>query len=325
MTAATAPPLPMILDVVEVVAVDRLSPAFVRIELGSPALADFGVDGPLHDQRIKLLFPGDDGRLPSFEGVEADTWWDSWLALPEAERGHLRTYTVRALHGEGADTRLVVDFVLHLAHGENGPASTWASQASVGDRLIVIGPRRGVPFGGIEFTPGDADRLLLVGDETAVPAISAILEGLPVDAVGKAYLEVPTPDDILDVRAPAGVRVVWLPRHEQPYGARLCRAVLTLFGIDDGAEPHQGMAVDPDLWETPTYSSSGEPIDPADDPADHSGPGGTYARATGGLYAWIAGEAGTVTRLRRHLVRDAGLDRSQVAFMGYWRIGVAMR
>ncbi|MEA5119320.1 MAG: SIP domain-containing protein, partial [Propionicimonas sp.] len=42
-----------------------------------------------------------------------------------------------------------------------------------------------------------------------------------------------------------------------------------------------------------------------------------------GLYAWIAGESGVVTTLRRHLVRDLGLARSQVAFMGYWRIGRA--
>jgi NADPH-dependent ferric siderophore reductase len=40
-----------------------------------------------------------------------------------------------------------------------------------------------------------------------------------------------------------------------------------------------------------------------------------------GLYAWLAGEAGTVKGLRRFLVREAGLDRSQVAFMGYWRAG----
>jgi len=303
--------LPLILDEVEVLAVDRLSPSFVRIELGGPAMADFGVDGPLYDQRIKLLFPGDDGRLPSFEGAQAGSWWDAWLALPEDERGHMRTYTVRDVRGEGEDTRLVVDFVLHLVDGATGPASTWASKAAIGDRVVVLAPRRGVAYGGIEFAPGNADRLLLVGDETAVPAISAILETLPVDAVGKAYLEIPGPQDILDVRAPAGVRVVWLPRHDAPYGDRLCRAVLTLFGIENGADDDVSV-VDPDLWETPTYSSSGEPLDADGD-------------ASGGLYAWIAGEAGTVTRLRRHLVRDAGLDRRHVAFMGYWRLGVAMR
>ena len=45
----------------------------------------------------------------------------------------------------------------------------------------------------------------------------------------------------------------------------------------------------------------------------------------GDLYAWIAGESGVVTGLRRHLVRGLGIDRRQVSFMGYWRQGVAMR
>jgi NADPH-dependent ferric siderophore reductase len=74
--------------------------------------------------------------------------------------------------------------------------------------------------------------------------------------------------------------------------------------------------VDPDLWETPTHSSSGEPLPGTDD---------APVEEAGGLYAWVAGESAMVTRLRRHLVRDAGLDRRQVAFMGYWRRGVAMR
>ena len=38
-------------------------------------------------------------------------------------------------------------------------------------------------------------------------------------------------------------------------------------------------------------------------------------------YAWLAGEAGVVTGLRRHLLREAGFDRRSVAFMGYWRQG----
>jgi NADPH-dependent ferric siderophore reductase len=69
--------------------------------------------------------------------------------------------------------------------------------------------------------------------------------------------------------------------------------------------------VDPDLWETPTYSSSGEPLS-------------TGGAGVPGLYAWIAGESKVVTGLRRTLVADLGLDRRQVAFMGYWRRGVAM-
>ena len=42
---------------------------------------------------------------------------------------------------------------------------------------------------------------------------------------------------------------------------------------------------------------------------------------TGDFYAWIAGEAATVKALRRHLVSDLGVARSNVAFMGYWRRG----
>ena len=41
------------------------------------------------------------------------------------------------------------------------------------------------------------------------------------------------------------------------------------------------------------------------------------------FYAWIAGEAGVVKEMRRYLVRDVGIDRKQVAFMGYWRQGKA--
>ena len=74
--------------------------------------------------------------------------------------------------------------------------------------------------------------------------------------------------------------------------------------------------VDPDLWETPSYSSSGEEVD---------APVATVGHDLDGLYAWIAGESKVVTGLRRALVRDLGVDRHQVAFMGYWREGVAMK
>lgn len=42
---------------------------------------------------------------------------------------------------------------------------------------------------------------------------------------------------------------------------------------------------------------------------------------TGQAYAWIAGEAGEVRRLRRHLVGPANMDRRHVTFTGYWRRG----
>jgi NADPH-dependent ferric siderophore reductase len=308
--------LPMIFDVVEVVRVDRLSPAFVRFELGGACLADFGVDGPLYDQRIKLIFPGvPGGPVPSVEGAD-DSWYDTWIKRPVEERGHMRTYTIRDVRGQGVDTRLVVDIVVHPDdHGVPGPGCAWAANASVGDRLVVMAPRRGQFYGGIEFEPGTARRLLLVGDETAVPAICAILAQLGNDAAGAAFLEVPTAADVLSVQHPEGVEVVWLARDEDPHGARLHQAVLEHLGIG-GVPIEEPEEIDPDLWETPSYSSSGEAVDV---------PATVVGHDLDDIYAWIAGESGVVTTLRRVLVKDLGVDRRQVAFMGYWRRGVSMQ
>jgi NADPH-dependent ferric siderophore reductase len=309
----TTDQLPLLLEEIEVVAVERLSPSFVRVVFGSSALADLGVDGPLYDQRIKLVFPNATGRLPSMEGAD-ESWFESWLDIPEEERGAMRTYTVRALRGTGVDTRLVVDLVLHGEGDESGPGGDWAAHAEVGQRVITIAPRRGVPFGGIEFAPGTAKRLLLVGDETAVPAVAAVLEGLPPTARGAVFLEVPVAGDVLPLDGPSGVDVHWLPRDGAPRGAAIHAAVLEHLG--EGPVVPVVDEIDPDLWETPTYSSSGEDVD-------------TAVRAVGhefdDLYAWIAGESSMVTGLRRAMVRDLGIDRHQVAFMGYWRLGVAMR
>ena len=149
----------------------------------------------------------------------------------------MRTYTVRRVAGEGAETRLAVDIVVHPDHGDIGPGCAWAARATVGDRLVLMAPRRGEPFGGIEFDPGTARRLLLVGDETAVPAICATLEQLPWNATGAAFLEVPTAADVLPVQHPEGVRVVWLARDGDAHGARLQAAVLAHLGVGAVAVP----------------------------------------------------------------------------------------
>src|SRR3546814_2142275 len=104
-----------------------------------------------------------------------DSWWDTWLRIPEADRGSIRTYTIRDLVGEGTDTRIVVDIVVHEPDEHSGPGNSWALAAQPGDRVIVLTPRRGHVFGGIEWAPGTASRLLLLGDETAVPAIHGVL------------------------------------------------------------------------------------------------------------------------------------------------------
>ena len=117
----------MLLTEVEVVSVERLSPTFVRVELGGPDLADFGVDGDAlgpadqaHPPR-----PGDRRHHAPTEGAD-ETWLATWLDRPATERGHMRTYTIRDVRGSGAATTFVVDMVLHLEGDLVGPGSTWA-------------------------------------------------------------------------------------------------------------------------------------------------------------------------------------------------------
>lgn len=175
--------------------------------------------------------------------------------------------------------------------------------------MVLIGPnaRHAGDTGGIEWRPpaGPVD-LLLAGDETAVPAISAIAEALPAGATGRIVLEVPEAGDVLPLRAPAGMAVTWLPRRTRA-GTRARGALLTaaVSGTVTGPVP--------------------------DAPADDAGPGpllwdvppdGAVA-ALAERYVWLAGEATVVTGLRRRLLRDAGLDRASVAFMGYWKAGRA--
>jgi NADPH-dependent ferric siderophore reductase len=296
----------------EVRDVHRVSPNFVRVTFGGDEIADFGTPGDVFDARIKLIFPPASGILPPLD-PDTDDWWGSYLAVPEDERGSMRTYSIRELRASDAGTEVVVDFVLHLAPGLTGPASLWASSASVGDEIFLIGPRRGrADRGGIEYAPGGASSVLLAGDETAAPAIARILEDAPRELQGIAFIEVPDPSDILQIDAPQGVEVHWLPRGDVNHGLRLIPTVLDYLGDGDTTEITVSDIDGEDMvWETPVYSGAGEDLEDTG--------------VTGDRYYWIAGESGVVTTLRRHLVKDLGIDRAQVAFMGYWRRGVAMR
>lgn len=296
--------------------VEHVSPTFVRVTFGGTELRAFGNPGATFDQRIKLIFPPEDtGVLPSLSG--GDDWYADWLALPEDTRGAMRTYSIRDLLLDAAgETRFVVDFVLHLEPGASGPAARWAGGAQIGDELLIVAPLRGhTEAGGVEFAPPRDAPVLLAGDETAAPAIARILEDLPRDARGIALIEVPEASDRLAVAAPEGIMVQWLVRGRSTHGRLLIPAVIAHLGA--GKEAAEDPAIEDVeteqlLWETPVFSGLGESIT------------GEIEAALAG-YFWIAGESGVATTLRRHLVRELGISRSQVAFMGYWRRGVAMK
>ena len=324
---------------VEVRSVQRLSANFQRITFGGECLRDFGVQGSTDDLRIKVVIPpqaadGTRAPLPAIDCEDAG-WYRNWLAMDVQERGSMRTYTVRAARCSLPQPEIDVDFVLHFdADGVGGPASTWAAEAKPGDRVTVIGPNvvhcvTAESYGGIEWRPGLAQHVLLAGDETAVPAIASILENLPEDFTGHALLEIPDASDIQPLSTPSKVAVTWLPRNGRPHGEALESAVRSAVAVPGyasveriGAAPVPARRqeledVDIDsviLWETPARLAP-EVVENSPSP---NTPAGALP-----FYAWIAGEAAVVRGLRRYLVRDAGIDRKQVAFMGYWRHGRA--
>ncbi len=292
---------------VQVACLQRLSPSFLRVTFTGAELDEFASFG--FDQRIKVMLP-----LPGrgIDDCPADPdWYGAWRALPADRRMPIRTYTIR---GARPGLREVdVDFVLH---GATGPASAWAESAALGDEVVLVGPnaRYPGPTGGFEWhPPADASRLLIAGDETAVPAICAIVESLPARQHARVLLEVPEAGDALDLAAPDGVRVTWLPRSTGAGRPATRGSLLTAAVAEAAAEladllppspvaPLEDVDVDSGiLWEVPT--EAGAPTRPS------------------GVYAWLAGEAGVVTGLRRHLVQERGIDRRSVAFMGYWRDG----
>ncbi|MDM7885413.1 siderophore-interacting protein [Curtobacterium sp. RHCKG23] len=292
---------------VRVAAVTALTPSFVRVTLTGDALADFSAVGL--DQRIKLVLP-----IPGHgftDLPDGDDWYGAWRTLPDAERNPLRTYTVRSFRPDAHE--LDIDFV---AHGDTGPASRWVSSCRVGDELRIVGPAvpsspAELPSGAAEFAPGSATRILLAGDETAAPAICAILEALDVTAVGHVFIEVPTDADRLPVTAPAGVEVRWIARNGASHGVRMTDQVQA-WASDVVVGASAPGAVDPSGVELSEVDVDEQVLWDVPAPVDERL-----------VYAWIAGEAGCVKELRRHLVRGVGLDREQVAFMGYWRHGKA--
>lgn len=198
---------------VEVRRVQRLTPHLVRITFGAESLRDFRVDGP--DQRFKLLLPrpGQSALLLPMEG----DWYQSWRQMPTATRPVMRTYTIRAARPGLAEVD--VDFVLH---GSPGPAARWAGAAAPGDRVALYGAWA-------EYEVGPSVRWqLILGDHTALPAIGAILERMPSDALAEVLVEVDGPAERLELRAPAGVSVGWLSSTPGRPGQALVRAVQAL-------------------------------------------------------------------------------------------------
>lgn len=187
----------------------RLSPHLMRVTLGRGDVAAFRPMG--FDQWFRLFIPATGGSLEQVPRKLDTLSYLRFLATSRTRRPVLRNYTVRAHRSVGLDgPELDVDVVLHgdVDAGTAGPASAWARTCEKGDPVAVLDE-------GVTFNPApDVDRVLLVADESALPAVAGILASLPADATGRALIEVPTGEDRQELRAPAGVEVTWISRDD---------------------------------------------------------------------------------------------------------------
>ena len=324
LAAQSVKPFPL-----SVTAIQDLGPRRRRISFGGTSLLGFATDsGATWDLRIKMVIPQPGRSLPrvtAFECHDSEdpgrSWRRAWLRLPEAERGELRSYTVREARLEEAYPEIDVDFILR-PHGPQGPAARWARTIRLGDPALVIGPSTSAGHcAGIEFAPGRARHVLLAGDETALPAITGILRDLPAGFRTDAVIEVPDAAMIQDLPTRAEATVTWLERRGHAHGVQLADAVRravpaplcapgpdVVHRVTAAAAP---LDVGPErdlVWDTPQYRRL------FTEPAT-----GTPQWNGAPFYAWIAGESTMVTSLRRYLIRECGIHREQVAFMGYWK------
>jgi NADPH-dependent ferric siderophore reductase len=184
----------------------RITPRLVRVTLTGDALADFGGDGP--DRRIKMFFPVPGQDRPAVP--RATSGGPVW---PAGEpRPTIRTYTVRRY--DPAAGELDVDFVLHEGHG---PAAAWARDAHPGAWVGVSEP------GGRYVVDPEAAFHLVIGDETALPAVATVLAALPPGVPAVAYLEVADADEEQPLAGPATVH--WVHRGGRAAGGPLAAAV----------------------------------------------------------------------------------------------------
>ena len=308
---AIAVEAPIVVSQTRVIDARPLGESFVRLVVAGPELLRWSADvvdpGTVRDAYMKVIVPppGGGGAIPDADAIR------DWLALPEAERGWMRTYTVRRadtveLDGEHVPA-LTVDMVVHPG-GDEGPGSAWARSVRPGDIVHIAGPGRGhAPWAA--WAPGQSERVVCAGDETAAPALLAIAEELAAERATagsvtrrqvQIIVEVPTHRDAVALAEGAPDFVTVLPREGEP-GTAVARHLADVLDLGDDCVQTvlDGRRPAEREWQPATAVSAGEP------------------------YVFLAGEAGLVRAMRRLAVDAAGIPKGAVAFMGYWRRGAA--
>lgn len=252
----------------QVISTEQLAPHMVRVVLGGSGFDTF-TPAEFTDSYVKLVFVRDDIDV---ESLPHPLTLDSFKELPPEQQPTVRTYTVRRVDAEAR--QITVDFVVHGEHGVAGP---WAAAAKAGDTIHLMGPS-----GAYSPDPA-ADWHLFAGDEAGLPAISAALEALPPNAVGKAFIEVAGPEDEVELIKPESVAINWIYR-----GGRA-----DLIGDDRAGDQAP-------LIEAVT----------------------TTPWLPGQVQVFIHGEAQAVMHnLRPYIRKERGVDAKWASISGYWRRG----
>jgi NADPH-dependent ferric siderophore reductase len=178
-----------------------LNRSFLQLTLRGGDLQTFRPKAP--DQFVYVLAPPLGRRDLT---IDASFTWTEWEAMPEAERPRGAYYSVRAWRPEVAEMDLIV--VRH----EGGAASGWAEDAEAGDAVAVWGPRD------VYAPPASTCSLLLVADETGLPALAAILEGRSPGMPAIVVVELGHESLAIPLRIEAADRVVWVRRGEAAPG-----------------------------------------------------------------------------------------------------------
>ncbi|MFD0307194.1 siderophore-interacting protein [Streptomyces sp. NPDC059517] len=189
-----------------VVRSERYTSSMQRVTVTGPDLSSFPWQG--YDQWFRLFLRKPHQEQFVLPEIAGPVWWKPFLATPEDERAHCANYTVAEFRPDAAE--LDIDFVVHCGPGgePEGAAAIWACGVAPGEELALLD--QGLLFD----CPDDASEVLLVADESGLPATAGILRSLPREAVGRVIQEIPTAGDRRDLDAPAGMSVTWVVRDD---------------------------------------------------------------------------------------------------------------
>jgi NADPH-dependent ferric siderophore reductase len=174
--------------------VTAITPHLIRVTLAGEQLAGF--NSASFDDHIKVFFPAEGAETPVLPTMGPE----GPVIVPGAARPIARDFTPRRFDGRSGE--LDIEFALHDA----GPATAWAAQARVGQTLGLGGPR------GSMIIPAAFDWHLLVGDDTALPAIAGRLEELPSTARALVLAEVEDASAYVEFESRAALQVTWVHR-----------------------------------------------------------------------------------------------------------------